>query len=264
MRSRSILLAIQLLGTTACIDALEPPVGRFGSIAAAAYENGAGPVVLHPEAVFYDQTDVSYTPTIGDTCVIAMYVPIATLNTGLPTLDAGAFLFTSIGGRVDTMTAPNVLGLRIYKATRTAGIPYTPGDTLAITIPGAASGFPASVISIRTAEAFTHDSIGVPAANIDLPIAWTAAPSAGSQMTFSLRYANSFSSGALNEQVFCSFTDDGSATIRADFLGGWRAAVNGNRSTRAVRIRSREIVVDSRTRLAIISSYGQPLLSTAF
>lgn len=264
MRARLLPLALLALGTTACLETLEPPTGRFGTITAAAYDNGAGTYVLRPEAAFYDKTDLTYTPAIGDTCVIAAYSPTSTISGSLITLNAGEFLFTSVGGRVDTLAPLGGLSLRVYSAIRPLGIPYNPGDTLAVTIPGTVSGFPASAISVRTAEAFTHDSIGVPGVDADLTLAWTPAPSAGSQMTFSLRYANGFSGGTANEQLFCSLTDDGTATIDADYLNGWRTALNGVRSTRAVRIRSREVTIDGRTRLSIISSFGQPLLTINF
>ena len=264
MRARSLSLAVLLLATTACLDTLKLTDRRFGTIAVPAYDNGGGSYVMRPEAAFYDQSDLSYTPAVGDTCVIAVYNPITTINSGLLTLNAGAFLFTSIGGRIDSMQPLPGIALRLYTTVRPLGIPYLPGDTLGITVPGAADGFPASAISIRTAEAFTHGVIGVPAENADLPLTWTAAPAAGSQMTFSLRYANSVSSGPLNEQVFCSFIDDGSATISAGYVDAWRTAFYGNRSTRALRVRAREITIDSRTRLSIISSFGQPLLSIGF
>ena len=264
MRARVLPLVVLLLASTACIDTLPTPNGRFGTVTAGAYDNGGGSYVMRPEAAFYDRTDLSYVPVIGDTCVITTYSPVQTINAGLVTLNAGAFLFASIGGRVDTMTTLAGISLRVYTAIRPLGIPYVPGDTLSITVPGAPGGFPASAISIRTAEAFTHGTIGIPAANSDLPVVWTPAPSAGSQMTFSLRYANSVSGGALNEQIFCSFNDDGAASINAKYLGGWIEALNGNRSTRALRVRAREVTVDSRTRLSLISSYGQPLLTTNF
>ena len=264
MRVLVLSLAALLLAATACVDTLPVPNGRFGTITAGAYDNGGGSWVMRPEAAFYDKTDLSYVPAVGDTCVITTYSPIQTVNAGLLTLNAGEFLFTSIGGRADTMIPQPGIGLRVYTAIRPLGIPFTPGDTLTVTVPGSPTGFPASAISIRTAEAFTHAAVGVPAENVNLPLTWTAAPSAGSQMTFSLRYASSVSGGALNEQVFCSFTDDGAATINANYLDGWRTALNNNRSTRALRVRSREVLVDGRTRLSLISSYGQPLLTVNF
>jgi hypothetical protein len=252
-----------VVGTTACVGTLEAPNGRFGTLTANTFDNGGG-FVMRPEAAFYDQTDLSYVPFQGDTCVVTTYSPQNQVNGSLLTLNAGEFLVTRVSGRVDSLASLTGSSFRLYTPLRPQGIPFVPGDTLSLTVPGAPGGFPASVISIRTAEAFTHTPVAVPVENAALPIAWTPAPSGGSQMTFSLRYANVNSGGALNEQIFCSFDDDGAASIAAIYLDGWRTALAGNRETRALRVRSREVTIDGRTRLNIISSFGRPLLSLNF
>lgn len=261
MRSRSPLLVALALSASACIEPLETATGRFGAITAAAFEAGAA-YTMRPEAAFYGQTDLSYTPFANDTCLVAQFFPnSSTINGSLRFLDAGERLLTSIGGRVDTLVPVPGIALRIYQSPNAAGIPYTPGDTLTLTIPGAE--FPASAISVRTAETFTHGAIGVPAADQPLALTWTAAPSGGSNMTFSLRYANSFSTTGLNEQVFCSFIDDGAATVPASVLGGWVNALNNQRQTKATRIRAREVIVDARTRVSLLSTFSQPINTTS-
>lgn len=259
MRLRLPLLAATLLVTTACLDSIEVPDGRFGTIAAAALDNGGGNYVMDPEAAFYGETDLGYTPFLNDTCIVLAYSNVTTVNGNLRTLNAGDRLFTSVSGRIDTLVPIPGINIRVYTPVRVNGIPFIPGDTLAITVPGSASGFPASAVSVRTAEPFTHSAIGIPSENQSLTVTWTPAPSPGSQMTFSLRYANATATNGINEQVFCSFIDDGAAVIRADYLNGWRTALNDQRSTRVVRIRSREVQVDTRTRLSVISSFAQPL-----
>ncbi len=253
------VLAIALLAG-ACIEGLERPNGRFGTIAAPAWSDGGGGYVLAPEAAFYDQTDLSYEPFIGDTCVLLPYSPIVQVNSGLLTLNAGNYLFTYVGTRIDTLAPLPSTSIRVYAPLRTNGIPFTPGDTLEITVPGHPNGFPQSAVSVRTAEPFTHGAIPVPAEDVGIDLTWTAATSPGSQMTFSLRYRNASATTAQNEQVFCSFNDDGGATIPSGYLTGWRNSVGGDRSTRAIRVRHNQVDVDSRTTLSIISSYGQPLL----
>ena len=259
MRLRFASLVAVLVLTTACIDSIDVPNGRFGTIAAAALDNGGGGYVMDPEAAFYGETDLGYTPFPNDTCIVLAYSNVTTVNSSLVTLNAGDRLFTSVSGRVDTLVPIPGINIRVYTPVRTNGIPFIPGDTLSITVPGTASGFPASAISVRTAEPFTHSAIGIPGENQPLTVTWTPAPAPGSQMTFSLRYANATSTAGLNEQVFCSFNDDGAAVIGADYLNGWRTALNDQRSTRAVRIRSREVLVDTRTKLSVISSFAQPL-----
>lgn len=261
MRSRiPVLLAVAAL-SAACIDPLETSNGRFGAITAAAFDGGAANYTMRPEAAFYGETDLSYEPFTSDTCLLAQFFPNSTtINGSLRFLDAGDRLLTSVSGRVDTLVPVSNIGLRIYQSPNAGGIPYTPGDTLTITIPGAA--FPASAISVRTAEPFTHSAVGVPVADEPLSLTWTPATVAGSQMTFSLRYANSFSTTGLNEQVFCSFVDDGAATVPAAILGGWINALNAQRQTKATRIRSREVTVDARTRLSLLSTFSQPINTT--
>lgn len=261
MRLRLPLLLATAALSSACLEPLPTPDGRFGTITATAIGSG-GTYVMKPEAAFYDKTDLSFSTFPNDTCVIAAYVPTGTLSGGLRTLNAGEFLFTAVSGRVDTLAPTPGLGIRVYTALRASGIPYLPGDTLSLTVPGAAGGFPASAARVKTSEAFTHDAIGVPGEAESLNLTWTAASSGGSRMTFSLRYANPFALGQENEQLFCSFVDDGSAVVAPDFLNGWRTSVGNIRSTRVARIRWTEVVIDDRTRLSLVSTFARPLPTT--
>lgn len=255
MRLRLPLLVSTLLLAAACIEPLETPNSRYGAIALPSYAVGDG-FVVRPEAAFYDRTDLSYEPFTNDTCLVTGYSPTNNIVSGtLRFMNAGDFLFTSVGGQVDSLVPLIGNGFRVYTASDSAGIPLTPGDTMVITIPGAAGGFPASAITVRTAEAFTHGGVGVPGANTNLPLTWDPAPVPGSQMTFSLRYANLFATNQLNEQVFCSFIDDGSATIPAIYLSGWISAQNDLRESRVTRVRSNQVRVDARTLLAAISTF---------
>jgi hypothetical protein len=258
MRYRILTLAAVAVVLTACVDELERPNGRFGSISATAFDNGAGTPVLNLEAAFYGQTDIGFQLPSTDSCFLAQFSEVNTINTGLTYLRAGDFLTVRTGARVDTMTPITGLPVRVYESRRNPGIPFTPGDSTAVDIPGSPT-FPAASISVKTAEAFTHSPINVPAADADLVLAWTAAPSPGSIMTVSLRYANAFSSGNKNEQLFCSFVDDGAATIPASFVNGWRTAFGNNRSTSLNRVRQRQLELDSRTTLLFLSTFGQPL-----
>jgi len=243
-----------------CVETLDPPNGRFGAITAAAFDAGAANYAMRPEAAFYDETDLSYVPFPTDTCLLASYFPTTSVSTGsLRFMNAGDFLQASVSGRTDSLRPVANINVPIYRTPSAGGIPYVPGDTLTIVIPGAA--FPASAISMRTAEAFTHGAIGIPAEGQPLSLTWTPATVSGSQMTFSLRYANSVATAGLNEQVFCSFVDDGAATVPAIFLTGWVNALGEQRETRATRIRSREVTVDARTKLSLLSTFSQPINS---
>ncbi|MEY4007523.1 MAG: hypothetical protein RLZZ467_550 [Gemmatimonadota bacterium] len=256
---RSLPLAVLAL-TTACVDTLEIPNARYGVVSVVTYQDDLAGTVMAPEATFYDRTDLRITPPAADSCNFAAYTPTQNVNTNSFTLGAGDYLLSTIGARTDTLRPYFVGNLAIYRPPTGRTIPFTPGDTFSLVVPGAEDGFPAITSNIRTAEAFTHAPVEPPAEGQPLQLSWTAAPQPGSLMTFSLRYANAFSlDGTPNEQVFCGFTDDGSGTIRPEFLEFWRNAPATSRSVRVIRLRVKEVQIDSRTRLAFVSTYGVPL-----
>lgn len=257
------LLAVVVLAA-ACLETLEAPDGRFGNIIASTLDAGGGNYAFRAEAAFFDNTDASYSNPANDTCIVSGYSPIAGgISAGSFLMRAGEFLFTNIGGRTDTLGLIPGLAVPYYRTSRIDGVPFVPGDTLQVTIPGETPGFPAASIFVRTAEPFTHDPVAVPAAGESQDVAWTPAPQAGSYLTVSLRYNNNFSTDTTpNEQVFCSFIDDGAAVIPSAYLNGWRSGLETSRSTRLVRVRSRQVDIDARTRLAIISTFARPVNST--
>lgn len=264
MRLRIPALLAVLVLATACLNSLDAPDGRFGNIQVPAYDAGGGNYAFRAEAAFFDNTDADYTNPPNDTCIVTGYTANSGgISGGAFLMRAGEYLFTSIGGRTDTLGLIPGLAVPYYRTTLTTGVPFIPGDTLQVTIPGETPGFPAASITVRTAEAFTHDPVPVPAANASQPVSWTPPPQGGSYMTVSMRYNNNFSVDTLpNEQLFCSFVDDGAATVPNAYLDGWRNALENSRSTRFVRVRARQIDIDGRTRLAIISTFARPVNTT--
>lgn len=259
LRARPIALLALSVVTAACVETLEPSKNRFGLVSYTAFTDEVRGYVMDPEASFYDRTDLRYTPPPADSCVLAAYVAAPIAGSSFPTLSAGEFLVSQVGTQRDTLRGAVEFGAFVYRPVRRTGIPFTPGDTVTVQIPGSLTGFPAATVALRTAEAFTADSVGIPETSTeDLALTWTAAPAPGSLMTVSLRYGNTFSNGQLNEQIFCGFTDDGSATIRAPLLSGWRNAAPGLREARIIRLRSKELEIDDRTTLTVISSFGLP------
>ena len=258
-RARSLLALALTLVASACVETLEPSKNRFGLVSYTAFTDEVRGYVMDPEATFYDRTDLRYTPPPADSCVLAAYVAAPIAGSSFPTLSAGDYLVSQVGTERDTLRGAVEFGAFVYRPVRRTGIPFTPGDTVAVQIPGSLTGFPAAMVSLRTAEAFTADSIGIPETSTeDLQVTWTAAPVPGSLMTVSLRYGNTFSNGQLNEQIFCGFTDDGTGTIRAQLLSGWRNAAPGLREARIIRLRSKELAIDDRNTLTVISSFGLP------
>jgi hypothetical protein len=259
---RPVAIAVVALATTACIDTLAVPDARYGVMSIATYGTSPQAAVMTPEVIFYDKTDLRFTVPAADSCFVTAYSPTGTVDTRSFTLDAGDFLVQRIGSRVDTLSQFFAGNLVVYRPPSGRLIPFVPGDTLSIQVPGAPGGFPAVTANVRTAEAFTHDSVVTTPTGQPMALRWTTPPVAGSLMTFTLRYANPFSLDAQpNEQIFCAFTDDGTGAIPDDYLSSWRQAPEASRSVRAVRLRSKEIVIDSRTRFVMVSTYGLPLYS---
>ena len=260
MRFRIPAVVLAVLVTTACIDTLAVPDARYGVMSIPTYGGDRQPTVMSPEVIFYDKTDLRFTVPAADSCFVTAYTADGTVNTRSFTLDAGDKLVQTIGGRTDTLPPFYAGNLIVYRPPNGRVIAFTPGDTLSIQVPGAPGGFPAVTANIRTAEAFTHDSVVTTPTGQAMTLRWTTTPVPGSLMTFTLRYASPFSTNGLpNEQIFCAFTDDGTGTIPDDFLSSWRQAPPSSQSVRAVRLRSKEIVIDSRTRFVMVSTFGRPL-----
>jgi hypothetical protein len=159
------------------------------------------------------------------------------------------------------LLTPDTLGSYIwYKTDLATGIEFTPGDTVQMQIPGNGTNYPAVNVTVRTAEAFDHDPVTVPAEGENLELVWTPAPEPGSLMSFSLRYsAPGTNTGLLNQQVFCGLVDDGSHLISAGLLGGWRNSVGDLRETEATRLRHTKLDVDTRTQVVLASTFSRPI-----
>lgn len=254
--SAPVLVALTVVSAS-CTNLLDAPSGSAGFVTMEAREAGTGSFVVTPLAVFYGQTNLRFNPGQPGTCAIQPYTDDdPPFNSG-NTLDVGSRIITNLPARQDTLLLVNEFGFRLYRSPNAGGIPLVPGDTFSLTVPGG-TGFPAAAMSARTAEAFTFDSVGVPAVNQPLPITWSAAPVSGSTIVFSLRYGNDRSAGVVNEQLACWFNDTGSGVIDPGWLDGWIRAMGGLREVSATRLRSREVQIDANTRLAIISTFSVP------
>jgi hypothetical protein len=258
MRAPILAVAAFSLLTTGCGDLLNTEGVDSAVVSLSTYSNGAGGYVLSPIALVYADGNVTYTPPISGQCGTAPFDPDETTNvSGGETMNVGPFILTDLPTRQDTLYGVVEFGIRLYRLGALGGMLVNPGDTLTLTILEGGE-FPAAAVDIRTAEDFSFDPVPVPDINVDIELAWRGAAEPGSQMRYSLRYANELSTGVLNEQLVCIFADDGEATIPANFLQGWVNAVGGQRQVVATRIRSREVQVDDKSRVTLISTFQVP------
>lgn len=240
-----------------CLDVSTPNAGRAGFMTIATYDDGASGFAISPVAGFYGASSLQYVAPQIETCQLLAYTGLSNLPSGTQTLDAGPEVTLALPGRTDVLLPEDQFGLRVYVSPLVSGIPHTPGDTLRVTVPGG-DGFPAAALSLRTSEDFTHSAVGVGAQNEDLIVDWTPAPAPGSIMIVSLRYANEISSGVVNQQVRCAFTDDGSGTVPGFLVSGWNSTV-GDRETVFSRIRVVEVNVGGDARMTLLSTFNRPL-----
>ena len=255
-----LLTAILLVATTsACLEVNLPETTAVGFFTQSTHSDGGAGFVMAPEATFYGNVSLTVATPPVDSCFIAPIAPAGTGTTVYVTLDAGPVIFTRIGARDDSLR-PVVTGGQVsYRPGAGIRIPFVPGDSIQITVPGAPVGFPTAMMKTRTSEVFTHDPIAVPATVAPINLTWTPAPQPGSSMIFSLRYANAQAAGEVNEQIYCGFVDDGSATIPANLTVGWVTSLDGRRASRATRFRSTTMLLESNRRFTYISTFTLPV-----
>lgn len=258
MRSRVLAVAATLLVTTACLETLEPPNGRLGVIIMDTYESG-GDFVLKPIATFYDQTNAGFATAPTDTCFVASF-SVGSGISNVKTMEVGSAISLVFPDKTEPLTPLTTADYTYYRTELATGIVFTPGDSVEAQIPGNGGSYPPVNLKVRTAEEFTHAVVPVPEEGVNIDLTWDPTAEPGSIMSFSLRYVTSTSqTGLYNQQVFCALGDDGAHTIQAGLLDGWRTSQNDLREVKATRLRFAELQVDTRSKVAIVSTFSRPI-----
>jgi hypothetical protein len=185
----------------------------------------AGAYTTSPVGNFYRVGSATFSSagSATDSCRGLAYDPNAVPApiTATP-IGGGGFVAINVSGRTDTLRKVSTTDLT-YRLSTTAGVLFTPGDTITFVIPGDVTGFPGVTVQGRTAEAFTFNPIVVPPATQNMTLTWTAATDANAAMLVSLRYNNGTGTG-LNAEVFCDFKDGGTGTVPAALTALWAAS----------------------------------------
>jgi hypothetical protein len=222
----------------ACLDPDPLPESNYGVIGLTTVVSGTD-TILSPEAIFYRTGPLGLPSSrlSDDLCQLAPF-PGDDGGGGLPRfLNAGdsvavttatdtAFLFRTIDGSQETY---------VMRASET--FPFHPGEEVKITVPGVAGGFANGTISVLSAKPFALGPISSsPPEGEPLDITWTPAGDDSTKILISLQYGVA-SSPQPNQQIFCSFVDDGAAEIPVGFVPAWRNATTGSRNIEAARWR---------------------------
>lgn len=235
---RNLLSAVGLpLALAACLDPDPVPESNYGVIGLTTVVTDTD-TILSPEALFY-RTGLLGLPTSrvsSDQCQVAAY-PTPTQGTQLPRfLDAGDSVAVSTATTTKYLFPIVSADGESYVLEEADRFPFQPGESVTVTVPGAAGGFANGTISVLTARGFTLGPIDpAPPATEGLDLTWTPAGDDSTKMLISLQYG--VGQLAANQQVFCSLVDDGAAEVPAILLTQWRTATTGSRKAEAARWR---------------------------
>lgn len=256
LRSRLGLLAVG--AATAFVAACDtsssfsPDERLWSFVTINALRSETGEHRTSPTAYFF-RGAVSSIPNAAlkpDSCFPpAPYVPPATGFGNVTYLDAGATVTTTIGGVVTELPRVQASGTLSYNLGTTS-VAYTPGDSVTISAPGAAGGYPAFTARGKTAEPFTMTPL-VPGVGTTLPVRWSAATDNNSALILSLQYVVQNSTQRM--EIRCAFVDDGADSIPSRFHDVWSNPANSSRSVVATRLR---------TLIAGVGDGGFELIST--
>lgn len=226
---------------------------RYGSITVRAAGSGAGPFTATPSATFFRSFEQSLpeSNTLQDLCGNYAYTP-ATISPG--NLEPGGPIPLSIGGSsVGSLVEPaGVTG--VYVLPEPTTFQYAFGDTLRVTVPGTAGGFPAGQVSVRLAEPVQLGAISVPGPGDDFPVSWVSNGQGTSGIIISLRFGVAQTSVRPDRQVLCLVRDNGAYTIPGGILGDYYASLPDHRELNVLRWRTNSTRVDERSVLHIVSS----------
>lgn len=258
MRFTQVFLGgVLVLTGSACMEDFSLDPERVGFIDARAFEDG-GSNVLRVSAGFYRGYGLDVLVGLPGLCQVLAYNPEDDTS-GAETVSAGPSLTATVSGANSTVPRITTGTYVSYAMPLGANLPYVPGDTLAVSIPGDAEGFPAATVKVRTAEPFVMEAVVPPPAGpSSTEVIWTPAPVPGSVMTLSLRYSTEDGVMTPNAQIYCVFVDDGSAILPDAVRTAWVASAPESRSQFAQRVREASVAISGSTRVRIFSFYEVP------
>jgi hypothetical protein len=234
LRLPAVLAPIVLAG---CLDPDPIPEANYGVIGLNAVVTSSD-TLLSPEALFY-RSELLSLPTSAisnDGCTIANYPPQGGEGSLPRFLDAGDSVAVSTAARTRFLFPTIAANRELYALPVDETMPFSPGEEVTITVPGAPGGFANGTISVLTAHAFTLDTLpSQPLQDSTLKLQWTPVGDDSTKMLVQLRYG--VGQVEPNQQLFCELVDDGEAEVPAALVNQWRQATAGSREVSAARWR---------------------------
>ena len=254
----ALVAAVVLVTACETTSSFSPSQQKWGFIYVSALKTTGGEYRVAPTGSFF-RGSISSIPDARirtDSCfTVGDYVaPSNGVLTGVTYLDAGASLTAKLGTTTNTIPRVSASASTLYNLASGTTLPYTPGDSIVMTVPGASGGYPGAEVRGRSAEPFTFDAVVPSTATI--PLKWSAATDGNSAMIISLQYTPA-TSGAKTQEIRCAFTDDGVDSIPLRQHQAWSSATNASRSITFTRLRTSIVSVDDGA-LELISTFNVP------
>lgn len=254
----AVLAGVALVTACETTSTFSPSQQMWGFVYVSALKNAAGEYRAAPTGSFFrgSITSIPDARIRTDSCfAVGDYVaPSNGALTGVTYLDAGASFSAKLGTTTTAIPRVSTSASTLYNLAAGTSLPYTPGDSVVISVPGVSGGFPATEARGRSAEPFTFDAITASTAAI--PLKWTASTDGNSAMIVSLQFTPA-ASGSKTQEIRCAFTDDGVDSIPLRQHQAWSSATNASRTAVFTRLRT-SIVPVSDGAMELISTFTVP------
>ncbi|HSC31533.1 MAG TPA: hypothetical protein VLD17_07400 [Gemmatimonadaceae bacterium] len=206
--------------------------------------------VLFPVAHFFNGTGVVVpnSRNVVDSCVVIPYLA----DTGsfpynqFPALNAGDSVIVQTGS-VTASLFPVFIGTSQvatgqYDLGTAPPMPFTPGNQVSVTVPGAtgSSSFPPVAASAATAAPYTVNPINRNPPVDSFTISWQPAAGTGSAVVFAVQFdtAATATGNPIPIEMYCSDEDTGVLTVPQAVARLWLKALPGPRNLRSYRWQS--------------------------
>jgi len=241
-----ILVGVATLG--ACSLSTDLPTTRpLGIVVLTDTVDADSNTVLSPIAHFFNGQGVVVpdSHTIVDSCLVIPYLA----DTGafpyelFAPLNAGDSVIVQTGGVTASLfpvlNPTTQMPTGAYALMSVPSIPFTPGNAVSVTVPGATGNgsYPPGAASAATSVPYTVAPINRDPNPDSMVIAWSPASGNGSAMVFAIGFdtAATGTGDPIHLEMYCSNLDDGVANVPQAVARIWDKALPGPRNMRSYR-----------------------------
>jgi hypothetical protein len=249
LRASCLLLVGALSACDSALSTGDQPV--VGAVSLRGVPNDTRGALVSGDAFFLSSSSLSVPDPslVPDSCVVQPLDTTVTFNRG--NVGAG----NAVGLRIGTADGSMPLSGSESRYVIAPGtrLDYQFGDSVRISIPGQAGGFPAASAFARLAEPFSLAAFTLPVAGQPAAFRWSPVGTTTSAIVLTVRFRPA-TAGQTGRQALCSLRDDGVFDMPARVYDALRDTGTLDRIS-AVRFRTRAIEVSRRASLYVLSSF---------